>query len=160
MNKSMLVLAAAVLLTATVHAGFGAEATHVPATPQAAANANLIARADHALRAYVDACSVEAAALSANLSGDANEAASQAHISNLWIFPTNDSNAVFVQYTMSSGVRSAARLPGSEHLALLEMRGDQIVKMLDFIAGAGRLPSLETRSHTGARFACSAKAHD
>jgi len=146
----MLSLAAAVLLTTTVHAGSAAELTHVPATPQAAANANLIARADHALRDYLAACSA----------GDANEAASQTPISNLWIFPTNDSDAVFVRYKISSGVRSAAQFPGSEHLALLEMRGDQIVKMRDLSADAGNLPSLETSLLEGAIFSCGAKAHD
>jgi len=48
----MLSLAATLLLTMTVHAGLAAEATHVPATSQAVANANLIARADHALRDF------------------------------------------------------------------------------------------------------------
>ena len=189
MNKSMLGLAAAILLTMAVHAGFAAEPAHVPATPQAVANANLIARADHALRDYVAACStgddramartvtsdavveypleepgtylaVEAAALSANCFGTAKQAASRAHISNLWIFPTNDSNAVFVQYTMSSGVPSPAQLPDSEHLALLEMRGDQIVKMRDFSAGVGNLSRLETSVLTGATSSRRASAHD
>ena len=188
MNGSMLSLAATLLLTMTVHAGLAAEATHVPATSQAVANANLIARADHALRDYVAACSTgddeaiartvtsdavieypleepgmyiaaEAAALSANCFGNAEQAASPAHISNLWIFPTNNSNAVFVQYTMSSGVRSPAQLSWtSEHLALLEMRGDQIVKMRDFSAEAGNLPALKTSVRTRATSSCGANA--
>ena len=58
MNRSILGFAVAALLTATVHAGFAAEATHVPATDLAAANADLIARADRALRDYVAACSI------------------------------------------------------------------------------------------------------
>ena len=57
MNRSILGFAVTVLLTATVHTGFAAEATHVPATALAAANADLIARADRALRDYVAACS-------------------------------------------------------------------------------------------------------
>jgi hypothetical protein len=55
-----------------------------------------------------------------------------------------DSNAVFVQYTISSSVRTLAQLLGSEHLALLEMRGDQIVKMRDFSADSGNLSPVDT----------------
>src|SRR6267142_5346728 len=57
MNRSILGLAASVLLTLTVQTGFAAGLVHVPATPPAAASANLIARADRALRDYVAACS-------------------------------------------------------------------------------------------------------
>jgi hypothetical protein len=152
MNSSISSLAAAVLLTMTVHTGFAAEPVRVPATPEAAASADLIARADRALRDYVAASSagdeeaiarivtsdamveyalqepgtylaVEAAALSAHRSGHAKQTRPGAHISNLWIFPTPDSNTVFVHYTIGSDVRSSAQ-PDSEHLALLEMRGD------------------------------------
>ena len=148
MKRSILRFIATVLLAMTVHPGFAAEPAHVPATPHDAANASLMARAERALRDYVAACStgddeamerivtsdavieyalaapgtyfvVEAAALSANRSGKAGAAA---HISDLWSFPTNDSNAVFVQYTTSSDVRSPAELSDSEYLALLEMR--------------------------------------
>jgi hypothetical protein len=170
MNRSISSLAAALLLV-IVHVAFAAEPAHVPATPQAAANANLIARADHALRDYSAACStgddealartltsdaileypleepgmyiaVEALAHGANCFGRAEQAASRAHISSLWIFPTNDSNTVFVQYTMSSDVGSPAEVSDSEHLALIEMRGNQIAKMRDFSAGVGNLPTL------------------
>ena len=169
MNRSILGLAATLLLTMTAQTGFAAEPAHVPATPHAAANASLIARADRALRDYIAAYStaddeaiariltsdavveyvleepgtyleVEAAALSANRSGNCTQ--SGAHISSLWIFPTNDSNAVFVHYTTSSEVRSPAELPDSEHLALLEMRGDRIVKIRNFSTDAGTVPTL------------------
>ena len=188
MNKSILALAAALLLTMTVQTSFAAERVHVPATPHAAANANLIARADRALRDYVAACStgddeaiarivtndavveyvleepgtylvVEAAALSANCSGNAEWAGAGASISNLWIFPTNDSNAVFVQYTTCSDVRSPPHLPDSEHLALLEMRGDRIFKMRYFSADAstlGHSRSAVTRATASSR----ANTHD
>src|SRR4030088_2206926 len=135
MNRSLLGLAATVLLTMTVQTGFAAEPAHVPAIPQSAASANLIARADRALRGYVAACStgddeaiarivtsdamveyaleepgtylaVEATALSSTRSGDAEQRRSGAHISNLWIFPTPDPNTVFVHYTIGSDVRS------------------------------------------------------
>src|SRR5712664_2158285 len=150
MNRSIWGLAATVLLTMTVHTGFAAEPTQVPASPQAATSANLIARADRALRDYVAACStdddeviarivtsdamveyaleepgtylaVEAAALSAKRSGNAKQTRPGAHISNLWIFPTPDPNTVFVHYTTSSDVLSPAERPDSEHLSLLEM---------------------------------------
>jgi hypothetical protein len=37
-----------------------------------------------------------------------------------------------------------AQLPDSEHLALLEMRGDRIAKMRNFSVEAGNLSTLET----------------
>jgi hypothetical protein len=157
MNKSTLGLTAIVLLTMAANISFAAEAVHVPATSHAAANANVIARADRALRDYIAAHStgdkaaiarivtsdavieyaleepgtylvVEATALNANRPGNAKQTEA-ASISKLWIFPTNDSNTVFVQYTTRAGVRSPAKLPDSEHLALLVMRGDRIFKM-------------------------------
>src|SRR5258706_12655495 len=114
---TILGLAATVLLTMTVDTGFAAEPVPVRTTPQAAASANLIARADRALRDYVAACStgddeaiarlvtsdavveyvleepgtylvVKATALGANLSGNSKKKRTAAHISNLWIFPT------------------------------------------------------------------------
>jgi len=189
MNKSILGLAVTVLLAMTVQAGFAAEDVHVPATPYAAASANLIARVDRALRDYVAACStaddaaiarivtsdavveyvleepgtylvVEAAALRANCSGNAEWAGAGASISNLWIFPTSDSNTVFVQYTISSDVRSPAQFPDSKHLALLEMRGDQILKMRNFSADAGSLSTLEASAVTRATASSRANAHD
>jgi hypothetical protein len=119
MNRSTLGFAATALLTMTVHTGFAAEPAANPAMHQAAASTNLIARADHALRDYVAACStgdeeaiarivtsdavveyaldepgtylaVEAAALGASRSGKPKQTGPAAHISNLSIFPTND----------------------------------------------------------------------
>ena len=172
MTRSLSGLAATVLLTMTVQTGCAAEPAQVPAIPQSAASANLIARADRALRDYVAACSsgdneafarivtsdavveyaleepgtylaVEAAALSAKHSGNSKLTGAEAHISNLWIYPTSDSNVVFVHYTTRSDVRSPAQLPDSEHLALLEMRGDRIFKMRNLGANARTLSTLE-----------------
>jgi len=172
MERSLLGLAATVLLTITAQTGFAAKRAQVPAIPQSAASANLIARADRALRDYVAACSsgdveafarivtsdavveyaleepgtylaVEAAALSAQRSGNSSETGTGAHISNLWIYPTSDSNVVFAHYTTRSDGRSPAQLPDSEHLALLEMRGDRILKMRNLGANAGQLSRLE-----------------
>jgi hypothetical protein len=173
MKKSLLGLAAGALLTMTVRTGSAAEPIDVPATPQTAGNASLIARADRALRAYVAARStgddgaiarivtsdamveyaleepgtylaVEAAALGTNRSSNAEQARLEGHISNLWIFPTPDANTVFVHYTIGSDDRSRTGLPDSEHLALLEMRGDRIVKIRNSSADAGTLSALET----------------
>jgi hypothetical protein len=161
MNKSILGFAATVLLTISAHAGFAAEATHVPATALAAANADLIARADRALRDYVAACStgdeeamarivtsdavveyalkepgtyltVDAAALIAKCSVSSEPTGTVAQVSKLWIFPTPDSNVVFVQYTIASDVRPPAEVTDSEHLAIIEMRGDRIFRMRYF----------------------------
>ena len=161
MSRSILGFAVTVLLTASVHTGFTAEATHVPATALAAANADLIARADRALREYVAACSigdeeamtrivtsdavveyaleepgtyltVDAAALIANRSVSSEPTGSVAQVLKLWIFPTPDSNVVFVQYTIGSDVRSPPQVPDSEHLAIIEMRGERIFKMRNF----------------------------
>ena len=189
MNRSILGVAAAVLLTMTVQTGFAAEPVHVPVIPQAAASANLIARAARALRDYVAACStgddeavarivtsdavveyvleepgtylvVKAAALSAKLSGNAKKTGTGAHISNLWIFPTNDSNAVFVHYTTSFDARSPAEPPDSEQLALLEMRGDRIVKIRNFSTDAGTLSTLEGSAVTHTIASSGANAYD
>jgi hypothetical protein len=189
MNKSMWGLAGIALLTMTVHTGFAAEPVDVPATPHAAASANLIARADRAWRDYVAACwsgddeaiariltsdavveyvlevpgtylALEAAALTANRSDNVKQTGSGAHISKLWIFPTNDSNTVFVQYTTSSEVRSPSELPDSERLALLEMRGDRIVKVRNFSADAGTLSTLEASAVARATASFRANAHD
>ncbi len=189
MNRSISGLAATVLLTMTAHTGFAAEPVYVPTAPQAAASANLIARADRALRDYVAACStgddeaiarivtsdamveyalekpgtylaVEAAALSANRSGNAKQTRPGARISNLSIFPTPDSNTVFVHYTTSSDVGSPAELPDSEHLALLEMRGDRIVKIRNSSADAGTFSTLDGSVVTHAITSSRANAHD
>jgi len=144
----------------TPHTGDAAEPIQDLATPEAAASASLIARAGRALREYVAACStddealahtatgdamveyalakpgtylqVEAAALCANRPDGTLQTRSETHISSLWIYPTRDSNTVFVNYTIDFDVRSPSELPDSEHLALLEMRGDQIAKLRHF----------------------------
>jgi hypothetical protein len=161
MNRSILGFAATVLLTATVHTGFAAEATHVPATALAAANADLIARADRALRDYVVAFStgdeeamarivtsdavieyalkepgtylaVDAAALIAKRPVSSEPTESVAQVSTLWVFPTPNSNVVFVHYTTNSGGGSVTQNPDAEHLAVIEMRGDRIFRMRNF----------------------------
>ena len=189
MNTSILRFTATVLLAMTVHTSFAAERTHTPETALATAEANLIARADRALRDYVAACLtgddeaiarivtsdavveyaleepgmylvVQAPALTTNRSGTAKQAGAGASISKLWIFPTNDSNVVFVQYATSSDVRSPTQLRNPEHLALLEMRGDRISKMRYFSAEAGTLSTFEASAVTCASASSRANAHD
>ena len=173
MNRSPSAVAASVLLMLTVPTGFAFEHGQDHAILHAAPSSNLlVARADRALRDYVAACStadsgalvriftndavveyaldepgtyltVEAAALVANRVGNSQQTGPGAHISNLQIFPTPDSNTVFVHYTTSADVRTPEEVPASEHLALVEMRGDRICKMRKLGANAGNLPSLE-----------------
>ena len=155
MNKSTLAFAVTVFLAVIAHSRMPSEPTHIPATALAAANAGLIARVDRALRGYVGACStgdekalarivtsdavveheleepgtfleVEAAALTACLLIDAKAKGTGAHISKLWIFPTPESNAVFVRYTIGSDVQDSGQL------AIIEMRGERISKMRNF----------------------------
>jgi hypothetical protein len=145
------------------------------ATSLSKANADVISRADHALRDYVLACSahdgqaigqtvtsdavfeyvleepgsyltIDATSLRAHCAGGQIIGESSLRLSNLRIFPTGDSNSVFVSYTTSTadGSQPAAELPEhpapaehpalvSEHLALIELRGDRIAKLRDFI---------------------------
>jgi hypothetical protein len=141
---------------------FSAEPTHVPATARTEAIANLIDRADHALRTYIAACSkgdgeavrrivtddalfeymlrdpgahlsVDGAALSATVPGNSRQKGPEAPLDvDLWIFPTNDSSAVFVQYAIGSSTQPPARAPVARYLAMIDMRGDRIFKMRDF----------------------------
>lgn len=53
-------------------------------------------------------------------------------VTNVRVFPTNDSNAVFVQYDIvkADGSSTASR----DQLAMVEMRGDKVEKMVNFNA--------------------------
>jgi len=172
MNRSISAVAASVVLTLTAPAGFASEPVQDRAIPHVAPSADLLARADRALRDYVTASStgdteafgrlftndavveyaldepgtylaVAAAALSANRVSNSQQTGPGAHISSLQIFPTPDSNTVFVHYTTSADVRTPGEVPPSEHLALLEMRGDRIFKMRKLGANASSASTLE-----------------
>lgn len=59
------------------------------------------------------------------------------HISELWVFPTADANAVFVYYTTANhALRTSVKAGagGTRHLALIEMKGEQIAHLQDFSA--------------------------
>jgi hypothetical protein len=96
MRLSKTLAAAAVVLLGASITTQAEEASHIPATVQSQANATVIAKADHALRDSVTG------------------------LSNVWIFATGDSNAVFVSYKTDT-----------EHLALLEMKGERIASLRD-----------------------------
>ena len=49
-------------------------------------------------------------------------------VSNLWILPTGDANAVFIQYD----ARASASSPTQRQLALLELAGGRIAKLRNF----------------------------
>jgi hypothetical protein len=96
MSPSKTLLATTALLLGASLTAQADEASHIPATPQSQANAALIAKADHALRDSVKG------------------------LSNVWIYATGDSNAVFVSYRTDT-----------DHLALVEMKGEQIASLRD-----------------------------
>ena len=60
----------------------------------------------------------------------------QPHVTNVRVFPTNDKNAVFVQYDI---VADSGDHSDESRLALVEMRGDKIEKMVNFNAPAASL---------------------
>jgi cytochrome c len=140
-----LTLAADVALSADAQA-------RAPSTPAAQTSAKLISRAERAINGFVAACTArDVRALSGvtttqvrveyaldepgtYLSMDGNSLlaacaanSSDAHVSNLWIFPTNDANTVFVQY--DSGTTAS-----HGQLALIELSGDRISRMVNFAA--------------------------
>jgi len=158
MNRPISILAAAVALTLTAQSASASEVqVKVPSTPEAARSADLIARAQRALVAYVSSCSTRdhagversvtsdavfeyalddspdhLAITADSLIGDCWSAVPALgtgdRIQTLWIFPTGEANTVFVHYSTSApGAKDAA-----EHLAFVEMRGARIAKLHDF----------------------------
>lgn len=109
-SRTLLALAAALLSTGPVLASD--VAVRVPDTAAAARAAHVI---DRARQALLD---------------------SDAQISELWIFPTGEPNTVFVHYRRAgTSPVSAAGMPvTTEHLALIEMRGERIARVHDFSA--------------------------
>ena len=81
---------------------------------------------------------VDATSLRAHWANDTNTQRPSTNVSNLWIFPTGDPNVVFVRYTTSTAAEPGADADAerSEHLALVEMRGDRIAKLRDFTSSA------------------------
>lgn len=160
MNRTIaLIPALAALLTvaATARASDLTDAhtikAHVPHTAAARKWSDLITRTERALGGYTSACaSGEGRALSLVTTDDlhieytlgepgtyltvdgSNAPAGCAAMvgltsrsSNVWIFPTN-SSVVFVQFDAPS----AAGAPSQRQLALVEMRGERIARIVNF----------------------------
>ena len=115
MNRSTSsALLAALLLTVTAHGAFAAD----PSTHRLSPNP----RQTRSHRAFK--------------SGSAS-VRPRTPIANVWIFPTADSNTVFVRYTVNT----------SEHLLLVErMKGDQIATLRDFTTEVTSPVTLEARA--------------
>jgi hypothetical protein len=135
---------------------------HVPQTAAARKWSDLIARTERALGGYAAACaSGEGRALrqvttddlhieytlnepgtyltvdGANASaGCAAMAGLTSRTSNVWIFPTN-SAVVFVQFDAPN----AAGAPSQRQLALVEMRGERIARIVNFSATPPIMPT-------------------
>ena len=151
--------------TMTAYCGGTTEPARAPSSAQTFEQTELIAAAERALRDCVAAYStadpeammraftsdaiveyaleepstyvlVEVAKLIAADIGSSMSPRSEVRITSLWITPTNDRNSVFVHYTLSTNPPSSANLNESEHLALIEMRGDRIARIRDFNADA------------------------
>jgi cytochrome c len=130
------------------------ETAQVPSTAAARTSAKLISRAERAINGFVAACVTrDARALSSvttnqvrveyaldepgtYLSMDESSLLaacaannSDSRVSNLWIFPTNDANTVFVQYDAQSTDSNSRG-----QLALVELNGDRISRMVNFAA--------------------------
>jgi hypothetical protein len=132
----------------------------VPQTAAAKSSAALLSRAERAFNGFVAACASGDAKEASSLTmrdlqletqlDEPNgyprlEARSmftrcqavggrRARVSNLWIYPTSDDTSVFVQYTV--------KLPGTgpqAQLALLEMRGERIARLVTFANPPSRL---------------------
>jgi hypothetical protein len=133
-------------------------AAQVPDTAEALVATDLISRVRHAISGYVAACtshdaralddmttsdvrveyaleepgtylSVDSTSLMADCATGLPGAGRKAQLSNLWIFPTRDANAVFIQYDLPA---TPTGTTSQRQLALVEMRGERISRMLNF----------------------------
>jgi len=143
-----------VALTLTSAAAVAAEPkAHVPQTEAAKARAELIARVQHAMNGYAAACAernVDRLAevttsdvrmeyaldepgtwlgADAMLLLDLCGSVGDSRMTNLWIFPTGHADTVFVQYEAPA---TAADPAAQQQLALVEMRGDRIARIVSF----------------------------
>jgi len=159
--RSILVAALAAGASTFVCADSGRAPAHVPHTLAATRSAGVVARADHAFSAYLAASSsqdvrelnnaltddakveyasqtpgtyrtVDGYSLLAEAEDTAVRASAMDRVSNVWIFPTGDANAVFVQYETTSDSTVFQGAEKKAHLVLLEMRGDRIAWMRSF----------------------------
>lgn len=88
---------------------------------------------------------VDSAALdslcAASASGD-----TAGQISNLLIFPMTDPNTVFIQYQAPSRPDASSRAKAEVHMAIVELRGDRIAKLRDFVTTTDGIASVATGS--------------
>ncbi len=56
-----------------------------------------------------------------------------AGVANVWIFPTNDANTVFVQYSIATTSAVCTIALPAEHLAVVVMNGDRIEKLRELV---------------------------
>jgi hypothetical protein len=175
-SSIVVLTAASALLALSPHRGFAGDVrVNVPDTARAVEAADLISRATRGLLDYLAACSlhdqqgvarsittdavveyplaepgtyltVDATALSSHCGGNVRPTGQAEHISNLWIFPTHDANAVFVHYSTTSDSVSLAKASPTEHLALVEMLGERIAKIRDFTTAPADVASIATES--------------
>jgi hypothetical protein len=150
----------------------------VPRTAAARAAGDLIARTERAVTGYVAACAardakrltgfttddvrveftLEEPGTYLTLTSDSLLASCVPGVSpgkgRMWIFPTNDANAVLVQYDLSVGPAETT----TRQLALVEMRGAQIARMRNF----GPLSAATVASTTllAAATPCAARASE
>jgi cytochrome c len=148
------------LLLAAVAARPADDKARVPSTTAAQNSARLISSAERAIDHFVAACaardvrglsdvttgevrveyalddpgtylSMDASSLIAACAANTPAARPGSRVSNFWIFPTNDPNTVFVQYDAPVEANDAAP---HRQLALVEMQGERISRMLNFAA--------------------------
>ena len=81
-----------------------------------------------------------ARALYDSQSGAVPGSSSGKHISNLWLFPTADADTVFARYNLTSDGEAG---PATEHLAVLTVRGNQILESRDLTSSPAQLASNE-----------------
>jgi len=160
-NVFLAAMGAATMLTA--QSAVSSELTaHVPDSAAARSAATLIARAERAFGRYAAACaardsrtardatttdvrieyvlaepgtylSLDAKSLVSVCGPDDAAFGPGSRVSNLWILPTGDANAVFIQYDARRGEGGATQ----RQLALLELEGSRIARLRNF----GGVPS-------------------
>jgi len=144
------------------------QADAIAKTPRTAASANagqLTTNVQHALARFIAGCSSHDAKILDSVTTDdvrieysldtpgiyltldaisladdcgMSSQAGGSHLRTLWIYPTNEPNAVFVEFDTTSDSSVA---PLQRQLALVEMRGAKIARLLSFSAPANTLVS-------------------
>jgi hypothetical protein len=110
-------------------AAFAAAAIPLLLTSLPLAAAELPFKAPNTARAQESAQLLHQAATAlGSLPGTSGNGAREQHISNLWIFPTADTDTVFAQYEVSSIEQGG---PSTKHLSVLKVRDNRIVEQRD-----------------------------